>query len=558
MKDRIYLSSRKRVIFIVRLLVTLITGYMVLFSPGLYWYYPYSYLFVAAYLATNLWTAWLPEKSFHDQRIFYFFVFFDTLMIIAGIYISGREAGDFYLVYFLLIALSTLSAQFSYLLVNSLIFASLYAMFLWHGGYLQGPRSAEYLLRIPFIVIIVMFYGMMVNIIIRDRERRLKAEQEKYQRLFASTDVSVFTVDRNARFVSANPKYLQELGIFNEKELFGKFFGDFHGDGETREFVSGIARVFESKKPVKFDMYDSRKDRWKAMTLSPVFNDEGCEVTAVSVISKDITDRVEKENELKAAYDTLKKTRDELIQKDKLAALGRMASGIAHEIRNPLEIIAMGLDYLDTLCAGDNPKAAEALGRISAAVDRANRIIENILRFARKSEVKIEKIKACAVVKDAMALVSHRIKKSGVEFIFECADENLCALADPGMISQVLVNLVSNAIDAMEKSDEKKLTVRVYQKTADTIGYRTGYRDSDFFKIGDRMVVIEVSDTGEGIDKDDLSKIFEPFFTTKGAAGGTGLGLALCHSIMEQQKGIIDVQSKPGRGAVFYLYLQSA
>jgi two-component system NtrC family sensor kinase len=124
------------------------------------------------------------------------------------------------------------------------------------------------------------------------------------------------------------------------------------------------------------------------------------------------------------------------------------------------------------------------------------------------------------------------------------------------MLEQVFLNLVNNAVDAMKNCKEKILTVRAYKQLVTEIGYKTGYRQADFFSIGDEMIVVEISDTGKGIPEEALVKIFEPFFTTKPTNEGTGLGLSLAHMIMERLSGTIDVESRENQGTTFFVKLQ--
>ena len=245
-----------------------------------------------------------------------------------------------------------------------------------------------------------------------------------------------------------------------------------------------------------------------------------------------------------------------LIQKDKMAALGRMASGIAHEIRNPLEIIYMGVDYLENNLPDDNPHIRESIEKIFNAVNRADNIIKNILSFSRQTVCKIIQLPLNPLLDNVLALAKHKLEKSDVSVRREYADESLEVAGDQTMLEQVFLNLVNNAVDAMKDCKEKILTIRAYKQLVTEIGYKSGYRRADFFSIGDEMIVVEISDTGKGIPEETLSKIFEPFFTTKPTNEGTGLGLSLAHMIMDRLSGTIDVESRENQGTTFFVKLQ--
>ncbi|MCF8025566.1 MAG: PAS domain S-box protein [Desulfobacteraceae bacterium] len=551
-----YEISRKHMVFLIRLLVIIAIAYVIIFTPAQEVNEFWGYAFIAFYLFTNLIMAYMPDRYFEEGQIFYFFVFFDTLLIVGGIYVAGLVGTDLYLAYFLILCLASLSAQFRYLIISAMVFIGLYGWFLYKNGYLAGDMAVSYLLRLPFILVIAIFYGFIVTTLLRDRERRYHDTQERYLQLFQFSDVFVYTVGLFGEYLAANPKLYAAYGFDDEVSMLGLAFSRFHDAEETEQFQSQVDTVFEQGRPVQYESYDSYVQQWLSHTLSPIFDQSQCNVFAVAVVSKDITERVEKEEELKRAYEKLRETRDQLIQKDKMAALGRLASGVAHEIRNPLEIVSMGVDYLENALPPDNPNAARSIERINGAIDRANAIINDVLKFSRKSESVVELVDIRALVEETLSLADHHIRKTEVQVERQYPESAVRVAGNRNMLSQVLLNLVNNAVDAMAESDSRQLHVRVYTRKVTEVGYKTGYRRADYFKMGDEMVVVEITDTGQGIDENELPKIFEPFFTTKEAGRGTGLGLSLAHMIMDRIMGTIDVSSRPGAGTTFYVKLQ--
>ncbi|MFP3999242.1 MAG: ATP-binding protein, partial [Desulfobacterales bacterium] len=498
----------------------------------------------------------VPEQYFESGQIFFLFVLFDTLLIACGIYIAGLVGTDLYLVYFLVICLASLGARFHYLMVNVMIFTGLYGWLLYQNGYLSGEMAISYLLRLPFIIVVAMFYGFIVSAALRDRERSIYEEQERSRLLFEASDVFLFTLGLSGEYLSANPKLYEAYGFKDELSMLGMPLSSLHEPEEAEVFQKSIDEVFEHGKPVQFESYDSRLGQWLSHTLSPIFDRSKNRVFAVGVMSKDITERVKKEEELRQAYEKLRETRDQLIQKDKMAALGRLASGIAHEIRNPLEIISMGVDYLENIMPDQNTSANESIEKIYSAIDRANVIIDDVLKFSRKTEFLIEPVDICVLTDEVLSLAAHRIRKTGVRVLKQYQGNLLKVAGNRNMISQVLLNIVDNAVGSMEKAETKELHIKVYTKIITEVGYKTGYRRADYFKMNEEMVVVEITDTGEGIAEDVLLKIFEPFFTTKAAGEGTGLGLSLAHMIMDRMMGTIDVDSKVGCGTTFYVKMQ--
>jgi signal transduction histidine kinase len=216
----------------------------------------------------------------------------------------------------------------------------------------------------------------------------------------------------------------------------------------------------------------------------------------------------------------------------------------------------MGMDYLENNLPEDNSDIHASIEKILNAVCRADNIIKNVLSFSRQSEYKITQIPLCPLLDNVLTLAEQMTQKNGVS-VQRKYDNNLLEVAgDYNMLEQVFVNLVNNAVDAMKDRKEKILTVRAYKQLATEVGYKTGYRRADFFSIGDEMIIVEISDTGKGIQEEALPKIFEPFFTTKSANEGTGLGLSIAHMIMDRLSGTIDVESRENRGTTFFIKLQ--
>ena len=262
------------------------------------------------------------------------------------------------------------------------------------------------------------------------------------------------------------------------------------------------------------------------------------------------------EEKLKDAYDKLKETQNQLIQNEKMAALGQLASGIAHEIRNPLGIISMGIEFLNSTLPEKDEMSKKSIEKIKQAVNRANKIVTDTLQFSRTSELKFEPVNVCKLLDETISLVGHSANLNNAKINRDYPEQSIKVEGDKNLLQQVFFNLFTNAIDAMPKGGEIK--IRVYSEVATQIENEIGYRTNDYFKIGDEVNIIEIEDTGEGIPKDVLLKIFDPFFTTKEPGKGTGLGLSMVHLIIDRHRGTIDVKSKVGKGTKFIVKLRSA
>ena len=550
---------RKKTIFLVRLMVIIVTAYFIIFSPSASkGWETYGYIFIAVYLLTNLIVAYIPEKYFFDDKIFFGFILFDSILLPAGIYFSGYVGSDLYLMFFFIISLTTMSSRFGYLMINTFFFSVIYGWLLYEKGSLKGPMAVSYLIQIPFIIVIALFYGYLITTRLKDKDKRINEARERYEQIVQATDVLMCIVDYDGKFLFANQKLVKFYGYQNEKSLSDLTISRFYNEDEieAEKSLSYVRSVYQNNDMVQHESYDKNHGIWLAHTLSPIRDESNRNVIAVCIISKDITDRIEKEKNLSDTVELLRRTRDQLIQKDKMAALGRMASGIAHEIRNPLGIIYMGVDYLENHLPDDNHQIHESIDKIFNAVSRADNIIKNVLSFSRQSQYKISILPLCPLLDHVLTLAEQTIQKSGVSVRCEYDDKLLEVAGDYNMLEQVFLNLVNNAVDAMKDSKEKILTIRAYKRLATEIGYKTGYQQDDYFSIGDEMIVVEISDTGKGIPPEALPKIFEPFFTTKHVNEGTGLGLSIAHTIMDRLSGTIDVESLINQGTTFSIKLQ--
>ena len=554
-----YPIPRKKTIFLVRLMVIITSAYFIIFSPSAGKQLEiYAYIFIAFYLMTNLIVAYIPEKYFYDDKIFYGFVLCDSILLPAGIYFSGYVGSELYLMFFFIISLTTMSSNFGYLVINTLFFSFIYCWLLYKRDLLTGPMAGSYLIQIPFIDIIALFYGYLITTRLKDTDERINEVRERYEQIVQATDVLMCIVDHDDKILFANQKLVRFYGFQDEKSLLGFTISQIYNEDEieSEKSLNHVKSVYENNATVQYESYDKNHDIWFANTLSPIRDPSSHDVFAVCIISKDITDRIEREKNLNDTVEMLRKTRDQLIQKDKMAALGRLASGIAHEMRNPLEIISMGMDYLENNLPDDNPNINESIERIFNAINRAENIIKNILSFSRQSVGEITQIPICQLLDNVLTLAQQTIQKNSVNVKREYENELLEVAGDYNMMEQVFLNLVNNAVDSMKNDKEKRLTIRAYKQLVSEVGYKTGYRRADYFSIGDEMIIVEISDTGKGIPEEILPKIFEPFFTTKAKNEGTGLGLSIAHMIMDRLYGTIDVESRENQGTTFFIKLQ--
>jgi signal transduction histidine kinase len=241
--------------------------------------------------------------------------------------------------------------------------------------------------------------------------------------------------------------------------------------------------------------------------------------------------------ELEKALETLKSTQAQLIQREKLSAVGEFVAGVAHELNNPLTSL---IGFAELLLASDvDEKQAAHVNFIVKSSQRCHKIVQNLLGFARQHAPERNVVKVSDAIDSVIELLAYEMRTSNIE-IATCYDPTLpVVIGDSHQLQQVILNVLNNARQAIEAT-QKPGRVRITTE-------RTGH-----------LVKIIINDNGPGITKENLQKIFDPFFTTKPVGQGTGLGLSLCYGIIKEHGGAIHVSSEPGGGAQFTIELPSA
>ncbi len=230
----------------------------------------------------------------------------------------------------------------------------------------------------------------------------------------------------------------------------------------------------------------------------------------------------------------------QLIQSQKLAAIGELSSGIAHEINNPLAVMAQEADWMTHLMGRTDPtpenlaELRDSLSEVVRQVDRCKTITHNLLNFSRKMEPVPQEERLERIMEDMVLLVEKEAGHKGVTIARDYDTAIPPIRTDVPLVRQVILNLLLNAFQAIEGQGEITVSTR---------------------KAGEGRVAIVVTDTGVGIPPENLPKIFNPFFTTKPPGQGTGLGLSLCHGIVDRLGGAITVESEPGKGSAFTVTL---
>lgn len=241
--------------------------------------------------------------------------------------------------------------------------------------------------------------------------------------------------------------------------------------------------------------------------------------------------------DLKQSQHRLYSTESQLIQAEKLGAIGQLASGIAHEVKNPLAILMKGINYLERGSSPDPGESAQVLRMMKDAVGRADKIIRDMLDFSRPAPLELKPTAIGRVLDTALELVSKQLATGNIRVVKDLAPDLEPVMLDERRMQQAFINLLLNAFQAMPAGG--RLTLRASIKPVDD----------------QRMLVCEIQDTGAGIPRELLAKVFEPFVTTKAAGEGTGLGLPITKTIIGQHQGVIAMESEEGRGTTVTVVL---
>lgn len=368
-----------------------------------------------------------------------------------------------------------------------------------------------------------------LTIEVERRTAEVQAQRRFIEAIIDSLPLSLYAVDRNFEIVAWNRnRELGELGIPRGSALGKSVFGVL--TRQKRELLeSEFARVFASGEIQRLEnttaLANGELKHWLISKI-PMWIDRSGEVSHVIAIGEDITARVEANRAVARA--------------EKLAAIGRLAAGVVHEINNPLATISACAEALESRVSGGEFKESDALedlreylGLIRSEAFRCKTITNGLLDFSHTRFSEHILVNLADVIASAARLLSHQQRGELVELQIETADDLPLVAGDAGQLQQAVIALATNAIDAMPDGGVLKIASR---------------RNGD-------SVLVEVSDTGVGIPQQNITKIFEPFFTTKEIGKGTGLGLAVCYGILTEHEGHLDVQSTPGVGTTFTISL---
>ena len=419
---------------------------------------------------------------------------------------------------------------------------------------LVSRQGTEYVIADSVAAIVDDKTGQTVGVVLVFRDvtedhvvrEALRESEERYRVLFEGSATGILMANvENKQFDYANPSICRMLG-YTKEELTRLGIADIHPKDALEHVVAEFEAQMRGEKILASALPCLRKDGtvFYADIISAALVSSG-KSWGVGFFD-DITER-------KQAEEKLKDVRKKLVQSDKLAAVGLMAAGVAHEINNPLAVIMSSIQMLlerikkEGAANIDSNIYTKALDMTERATNRCRKIVAGLLVFSAPARFQLDPIDIREVVEESLDILKDQIKAHKVKIIRDFASHLPLLKADKYKLGGVFSNLITNACDAMPEGGQLKITTRLSQPRTEAL--REAVDEAR------KTVEIEFSDTGEGISEENMIRIFDPFFTTKDTNKGTGLGLSICYGIIKEHGGFIDVKSEKGKGTTFIVTL---
>jgi two-component system NtrC family sensor kinase len=378
----------------------------------------------------------------------------------------------------------------------------------------------------PYLASIALSGDLAVEVAAQSRE--IDEQRRFISLIIDSLPVGIYVVDRDYRIQIWNRQ--REIGApgLRRDEVVGRQVFEVLTRQPAEELRSDFDRVFQTGEILQDELDVTLGGEVRSFRLSKIpMRLEGDEISHVITIGEDVTES--------------RRIQGQIMQSEKLAAIGQLAAGVMHEINNPLATISACVAAIDGrlggLAGAEKTAVSEYLEIIDKEVDRCTRIVDGLLDFSRPKGTAKARVVINVLVDETLFLLKHHQRFKRMMLVKELDPSLPATMGNTEQLIQVLMALMLNAVDAMEDR-RGKLTVRT--------GRNSNSADE---------VVVEIEDNGVGIPRADQSKIFEPFYTTKPPGRGTGLGLSICYGIVEAHQGRIEVDSQPGRGSIFRVFL---
>ncbi len=353
-------------------------------------------------------------------------------------------------------------------------------------------------------------------------QEQLDVTEQRYRNIIEHSADAIITLDNNKVITSWNQGAEQIFG-WNRDEIIGKSIKVLLPDEmiEQKELECIDFGMHYRGYVTNYETERLNKEGSKVLVnlTESYIRDEKGEIVGRSQILRDLTD--------------LKIKEEQIQHSERLATLGHMAAGVAHEVGNPLTAISS----LVQVCQrkSDEPFVQDQLAKVREHIQRINKIVRDLVDFARPSSLETKMTQLNEVIRSAVGLLRHDARCRSVDFDLNLSSGLPEIEGVPDHIHQVIVNLLMNAVDAMQSVKNPRVTIKTWEEQGE--------------------VKISIRDVGQGIPEKDIKRIFEPFYTTKDVGSGTGLGLSVSHGIISKMGGAIEVDSDYGEGTTFVISL---
>jgi len=357
----------------------------------------------------------------------------------------------------------------------------------------------------------------------------LRESEQKLRITFESIAEGIVITDLGGKILDMNDSALRITGYANKEEVIGRPGVDFIAEKDLARANEDATKTLETGDSGERQYTMLAKDgrAYDGEMRAAVLKNRAGNPTAFVYIIRDISER-------KRAQEEQRQMHEELNLASRLASVGQLASGVAHEINNPLSAVIGFSELLMRKDVSDDTK--QDLQIINESAQRVSRIVKNLLIFARRSKSGREYADINSILSAGLELRAYEMRNNNIELVTRFDPRLPWTVVDVGRIQQVLLNIITNAEQAMlSAGGEGKLVVTT--------------------KLINGAIRVSFEDNGPGISPENLNMVFDPFFTTKSVGEGTGLGLSICYGIMKEHNGRISVQSKLGKGATFAVEL---
>jgi len=519
---------KKKILLLLRFVLILSTILMMTYSErGLNIASP-GYVVALFYFISNILFGFIPEKRFSRPIVTFAIFLTDVVAISLAIFFAQGMQTDFYLIYFLIIFIASVGQDLRGSIPIAVVASVLYGWLLLRSNPGISILDSAILIRIPFIFIVAIISSYWSSEIRRELTEKKKLEQfarrleEEVARMAAeehdlknysetvinSVASGVMAVNSDGTITTINPEAARVLGS-NQNRLLGKNIKDMQG---LEALWLKMQQVIEANKPIErlqISIRDAKNETVPVGLSASPMSSSNTTISGCVAILRDLSDIRALEEKLRHA--------------ERLSYLGKMASWVAHEIRNPLTAI----DGFSQLLAKtrDQDKIKAFSSEIHRGTKRINHIIDDILTFARtRTHMRANDI----YLRELLAQLTENL---GNTRVFISGDVNTLIKGEEESLKSLFNNLISNSIDAMDK--DPKINIKFYRV--------------------DDWLVTELIDNGRGMSAEDMQRLFTPFFTTK--SRGTGLGLAIAKKIVDDHEGRLEIESEEGKGTTCRVYL---